>query len=111
MSATSVQTQDITYFKDKFQKELLLQGNKVFMFNSFNVGSKTEYQKILHTLLFEKILCRKNCEIYNFIEDRVMGKDSHCKSLFQGIQEYEHCPREKVIEQACPIKLVQSVEW
>lgn len=80
------------------------------MYNSFLVGEKPDYNKIRHLLLFDKILCRKNCEIYNYIEDRVMGKDTHCESLYQGIKEYKHCPREKVIEQVCAISIALK-EW
>lgn len=94
MGSFSVEIQDIERYRQQFSKDLEKAANKVFLYNNYAIGERTNIAEINHILIFERMMCESNCEIINFINKKItdnLPEKHKKKSLCKKIQEYKRC--------------------
>lgn len=69
----SVQTISPEYYQEKYEKRLLNLANKENLWERFMLGEKMDKDLFLHTFFMIDKVCPINCEVYNFIWDKIEG--------------------------------------
>lgn len=102
MSAYSLQLLNAEKYHEDFEANILYSFDQYIYKEHFRVGDGiTDEDELEHDLIFYRILCEDNCEIKNYIQDKIEGKldPIHKKNkakrrLLDSIEAYsyqEHC--------------------
>jgi hypothetical protein len=110
MSAYSLEILDSEKYSRDFQENILYSFDSYIYKEHFRVGEGIKDDKELkHSLIFSRILCTDNCEISNYIQDKIEGKLESCnkkkkKKLISSI--FNFCQQE-----SCSADEFSSVAW
>lgn len=112
--AQSVLIKNIESYQEDNLKKILRYSRDYTLNNSFLVGEGMDYDRMVHTKLLNKILCTNNCELKDYIWDKINGKlKEKCKKtepLSKVLKKYE----EEFNHSCCTDtigKCVGKIEW
>lgn len=85
-------TQSIsTLSKDKYLREaqeiLIYNFEQYFYYRNFRLGTGIDEEESLHNMYLSELLCDNNCEVYNYLYDKIAGKLKTKKSKKLSISE------------------------
>lgn len=114
MGAFSLNTLDREKYFEEFEDKILHDYENWIMQTRFKVGQGVKNEMELeHNLLFHRILCTDNCEIIDYVKDKLNGKLEDCgkkiknkslRELTKALAEYSECEDECcLINEACPV--------
>lgn len=91
--AQSIKTQTVSTYKKKYEEKLLCFAEKENLKKRFGIGEKFSKDESLHTIIMNEVLCPKNCDILNFIEDIIRGDEEPLKEYqtprIESVQQQE----------------------
>lgn len=70
----AIEVVDIESYQDKFENKLLDFAHKYQMKHRFELGEEIPVGEMKHTLVFSNLLCNLNCEMIDYIWDKIDGK-------------------------------------
>ena len=74
---------------EKFSNTLLKQADLLYLKEKFAIQSEYNQSKAFHAYLMQEVLCTNNCELINYVEDKIAGRleDTVRKSRQTRLQE------------------------
>lgn len=75
----SLKLQNIETYQEKFTHKLLDFASKENIYKRFLLGDKYKETEALYTILMQKKLCPQNCEMVDYIRDKISGALNHKK--------------------------------
>lgn len=114
MSTQSIYIKNLNYYQYEFENRLLKSVDDLKIYNRFMIGEKPNKDKIFFIKMFNKILCADNCELINFIGDKIKNKTPDCEKnnlrISDVFKEYQknrkHCGIPDIIEEC-----VGEIQW
>lgn len=102
MSSYSLQILNSEKYSQEFEENILYSFDNYIYKKHFRVGEGIKDEKELkHNLIFSRILCEDNCEIINYIQDKIMGKLEDCtknkKNISQTLIKFSKCNSSKIV--------------
>lgn len=117
MSSYSLDILDSKKYHREFEENILYSFDQYIYKRNFRLGEGIKNEdELKHNLIFYRILCEDNCEIVNYIQDKIEGKlDKKIKrkkrrKLSETVKlcaEQECCSEEEVI----PKIFWNNVSW
>lgn len=74
MSAYSLENQSALNYYKKHRQILLDMSDKEYIYTYFLVGEKINKKEQRFSLTMKELLCTENCELINYINDKLNGK-------------------------------------
>lgn len=70
----SIREKNIENYQKEFEDKLLSFGKSENIYHRFMVGKRQDKDKSLHTLMMHEKLCPLNCEMVEYIRDKIAGR-------------------------------------
>jgi hypothetical protein len=74
MGQESIKVLSQDNYYDSFKKQLVSEAGKEFLHNNFKLGAGANKDKVRHAQMFYDMLCTDNCEIIDWVWDKIEGK-------------------------------------
>jgi hypothetical protein len=74
MSLYNLENQSAFNYYKKHRQILLDMSDKEYIYNYFLVGEKINKKEQQFSLVMKEMLCTENCELINYINDKINGK-------------------------------------
>ena len=89
MSTQSILEISRERYREEAEETLLQFSDKYFYDKHFKLGCGIDRDKILHYMIIDRSLCTNNCELINYVEDKIAGRleDTVRKSRQTRLQE------------------------
>ena len=83
MSVYSLETQTPYKHYKKHRENILYLADKEYMYSHFFIGEKVNKKEQIFSNIMLEILCTDNCELLQFLDDKLQGKGNNQK-LFKN---------------------------
>lgn len=70
----SLKIQNIESYQKQFEEELLCFADRENVNKRFMLGEKYPTDKALHTIMMQEKMCPENCEMVDYIRDKISGE-------------------------------------
>lgn len=70
----SLKVENIESYKEEYDDKLICFADKEIMNKNFLLGIKLEEDEALHTIMMQEKLCPENCEMVDYIRDKISGE-------------------------------------
>jgi len=116
MSTQSILEQSKQRYFNETDENLLRLNTSYFAHKNFLLGESPDRDKIKHYMLFHRILCTNNCEITNYIQDKIEGKleeKERKPKAIKRVSEILRLAQQYLKDQDCTLEeaLECSVSW
>lgn len=74
MNAQSILIKNIESYQAQYTKSIIDQGTKYTLKRRFMLGEGMDFKKMLHAKMMYRLLCTENCELKDYIWDKINGK-------------------------------------
>ena len=119
MSTQSILKNNLESQQRYFESKLLDLGKNFIIHKRFMIGKPVDYNEMMFTKTFYKLLCTDNCELIDWIDKKIKGKlkEEHYKKhkkptisdLFKIYQQQvEACSITEVTGECCDW---EQIEW
>ena len=79
MGEQSILIKKLENYQEEFDEKLLKLGDNYTLKRRFMIGEGVDYERMMHTKTFYKLLCTDNCELIDWIDKKIKGKLKDCK--------------------------------
>lgn len=125
MSTQSILERNKDSLLVEYEDKLLQYADDAFAWDKFMVGCEVDKDRIAHAMNFHNLLCTDNCEMAQFIKNKIEDKLG-CKkeTLCDAIDEYKHhhhkhhnhthefeCTGSCGIKETCDISNIVTANW
>lgn len=104
MSTYSLEILDAEKYQKEFEENIIYSFEQYIYKEHFRLGNGIENEdELKHNLILSRILCEDNCEIVNYIQDKLEGKlkippkKKKISELLKCYTEQYNCSNEEVI--------------
>lgn len=104
MGQESIKTLNQENYYDAFKKTLLTEADKEQLYNKFKLGVGSDIERRRHAQMFYDILCTDNCEIIDWVWDKIEGKleGQDCKKDLNCLKECtSECSVDELFDECC----------
>lgn len=117
MSTYSLELLDSDKYLEEFEENILNSFDAFYKREYFRIGDGVEdINRLKHDLVFYRILQEDNCDIVNYIQDKIEGKLENCnkkkkrKRISESLEDFQ---RENNCEQNEALQEIfwTNVEW
>lgn len=114
--AQSILVTSIQGYQDKYTKRILEYGRAYMMKKRFLLGEGLDYKKVFHAKMLYKTLCTENCDLEQYIWDKINGKlkdkCSREKPLKHLIEQYKkECNKPSCTDSEVITECAGKIEW
>lgn len=114
--AQSILVKNIDNYQQEFDNKILSYGEDYSLYRRFMIGEGLNYEKMMHAKMFHRILCTDNCNLKNYIWDKINGrlKDKCDKrdKISTLLKKYrEKCKKRCCSDSEAIRKCVGKIEW
>ena len=74
MSTQSILVKNLDNYQDSFDNKLRRIGEDFIIHKRFMIGEKMDFNKMMFTKSFHKLLCTDNCELIDWVDKKIKGK-------------------------------------
>ena len=74
MSTQSISTLSKNKYSEEAQEILIYNFEQYFYYRNFRLGTGIKEDESLHNMYLLELFCNNNCEVYNYLYDKIAGR-------------------------------------